>query len=81
MASAWPPVKSEYLAGTFARMDSAFLSSKTSLDEQENYSLSGSETESQNEYDQEMSPNDIQLSGVAFQLDGTYSNGNLLTKL
>ncbi|WAR15527.1 AT133-like protein [Mya arenaria] len=88
MASAWPPVKSEDLAGTFARMDSAFLSSKTSLNEQDNYSLSESETGSQNEYDQEKSPNaspnDIKLSGVsntAFEQDETYNNGNTSTKL
>ncbi|WAR15529.1 AT133-like protein [Mya arenaria] len=88
MASAWPPVKSEDLAGTFARMDSAFLSSKTSLNEQDSYSLSESETGSQNEYDQEIcpnaSPNDIKLNGVsnaAFQLDERYSNGKLSTKL
>jgi hypothetical protein len=42
--SSWPQVKSEDLAGTFQRLDSAFqAASKTSLVSPDNISLSASE--------------------------------------
>ncbi|XP_060604032.1 polyamine-transporting ATPase 13A3-like [Ruditapes philippinarum] len=81
--SSWPQVKSEDLAGTFQRLDSAFqAASKTSLVSPDNISLSASEDGSVASHGagdksySVVSPNDVQFnsksySNKAFEMDET----------
>ncbi|XP_045161334.2 polyamine-transporting ATPase 13A3-like isoform X2 [Mercenaria mercenaria] len=86
--ASWPQVKSEDLAGTFKRLDSAFQAmSKSSLEAHDNISLSGSETGSITSTgateiaSSAVSTKDVQLhskgySNKAFETDEKQSHSN-----